>query len=114
NGTCNPVSDQMVINFTPAPIVNAGLDQTICGDIRTVSLNASTFIASGVTWTTSGSGTFSDPNVLNPVYTASDADTAAHTVTLTATSTGMGTCNPVSDQVVVTISSIPVVNAGPD
>lgn len=114
NGTCNPVTDQMIVNFTPSPLINAGPDQTICGDARTASLNATVFVATGGTWTTSGSGTFSDDNILNPVYTASDADTTAGFVTLTVTSTGNGTCIPVSDDVLITIANVPIVNAGND
>jgi len=33
NGTCISVSDMVHINITPAPIVNAGWDQTSCETI---------------------------------------------------------------------------------
>ena len=28
-----PIIDQMIITISPAPIVSAGSDQTVCGDI---------------------------------------------------------------------------------
>jgi len=43
------------------------------------------------TWS-GGTGTFTDPNVLNTTYTPSAADKTAGTVTLTLTSTNNGLC----------------------
>ncbi|MFH1321901.1 MAG: PKD domain-containing protein [Bacteroidota bacterium] len=114
NGTCNPVADNMAITFTPTPTVDAGFDQTVCANNNSVSLSGSVTIASGGIWTTNGSGIFDSPNLLNATYTPSDADTAAGTVILTLTSTGNGTCNAVSDDMVVTITPAPTVFAGDD
>jgi gliding motility-associated-like protein len=115
NGLCNAVSDQMNITITPAPAVNAGADQTICAAGENAALNGSVSIAAGGMWSTSGSGIFSPaPNILNASYTPSAADTAAHTVTLTLTTTGNGNCLPVSDDLILSIRPVPIVNAGPD
>jgi gliding motility-associated-like protein len=111
NGDCLPVSDNVVINFTPAPTASAGSDQTVCANNAVVSLNGSVTIAAGGTWS-GGSGVFSDANILNPTYTPSAAEIAAGTVTLTLTTTGVGDCNPVSDNVVITITPAPMVDAG--
>lgn len=113
NGNCNPVSDQMVVTITPAPTINAGSDRTVCANNATLTLGATVNIATGVSW--SGGGTFSPNNTSITVsYTPSAAEILAGTATLTAVSTGNGTCNPVSDQLILTITPAPVVSAGPD
>jgi hypothetical protein len=115
NGTCNPVSSQFTLTITPAPTVNANVDQTVCADIAGVTLNGSITVAGGAAWTTSGSGTFAPNNVtLNAAYTPSAADKTAGSVTLTLTTTGNGTCNAVSDQMKIFITPAPTVNAGAD
>ena len=70
-----------LITFTTAPTVNAGTDITTCKDITSIALNGYVTIATGGTWTTSGSGTF-NPNAttLTASYIPSAADTAAGTV----------------------------------
>jgi len=112
NGLCNSVSDQVVLNFTPAPTIDAGPDLAVCAGSPTVALNATVTVASGGTWSTSGSGTFTDNNILNPSYTASLADTAAHSIMLRITSTGNGTCKPVTDSLKLTIQPVPIVDPG--
>lgn len=114
NGTCTAVTDQMTIFFTPAPTVNAGVDQTVCANNPNVTLNGSFAVASGAAWT-GGSGTYSPNNTtMNAVYTPSVAERLAGTVTLTLTTTGNGTCTAVSDQMVITITPAPTVSAGAD
>ncbi len=112
NGTCNSVTDQMTIFFTPAPTVNAGPDQTVCANNATATLNGSFTIAGGAAWT-GGAGTFSPNNTtMNATYTPTAAEITAGTVTLTLTTTGNGTCTAVSDNVIITITPAPTVNAG--
>jgi hypothetical protein len=45
NGDCLPVTDQMVVTFTPAPTVGAGSDLAVCANNAEVSLNGSVSIA---------------------------------------------------------------------
>ncbi|HPF66473.1 MAG TPA: hypothetical protein PLC20_02245, partial [Flavobacteriales bacterium] len=114
NGTCNAVSDQVQITFTPAPVVNAGADGTVCANNAAIALNGSVTGATGGTWS-GGTGTFSpNANTLNASYTPSAAELAAGSVTLTLISAGNGTCNAVSDQVTWTITPAPTANAGVD
>ncbi|HMN04495.1 MAG TPA: gliding motility-associated C-terminal domain-containing protein [Flavobacteriales bacterium] len=114
NGNCNAVSDQKVITFTPAPIVSAGTNGTVCANMPGITLNGSVAGATGGAWS-GGSGTYSPNNTtLNATYTPSAAERAAGTVTLTLTSTGNGNCNAVSSQVTYTITPAPTVNAGTD
>ncbi|MCB0766903.1 MAG: gliding motility-associated C-terminal domain-containing protein [Flavobacteriales bacterium] len=114
NGTCQAVSDQMTIFFSQSPVVNAGLDRTVCANDPTVVLNGSVTIATGGVWS-GGSGSFTpNANTLNATYLPSPAEVALGTVTLTLTSTGNGLCNAVNDQMVITIIASPVANAGND
>ncbi|MEZ4757858.1 MAG: gliding motility-associated C-terminal domain-containing protein [Flavobacteriales bacterium] len=114
NGTCLPVASNRVITFTPAPVVEAGVNGSVCANNSAISLNGSVTGATGGTWS-GGAGTFTPNNTtLNATYTPTAAERAAGTVTLTLTSTGNGTCNPVSDQVTFTITPAPTANAGMD
>ncbi len=114
NGTCNPASSSRTITFTPAPLVNAGADGSVCANNSAISLNGSVTGAVGGAWS-GGTGSYSpNTNTLNATYTPSAAELTAGTVTLTLTSTGNGTCNPVTDQVTYAITPAPTANAGAD
>ncbi|WP_299703696.1 gliding motility-associated C-terminal domain-containing protein [uncultured Pontibacter sp.] len=86
---------------------NAGQDQLACAS-GTVQLAGTVTAALGGRWSTGGSGTFSNPDNLNAVYTPSAADISAGSVRLTLTSTGNGNCSPVSDQVLITFYNMAV------
>lgn len=115
NGFCPAVSDSVLITITPAPVVAAGPDQSICS---TGQLALSGQVSGGSAtgqWSTSGNGTFSPSNTsLNAVYTPGSNDLSLGTVTITLQATNIGNCSPVSDNLVVTIVPVPQVNAGPD
>lgn len=65
----------------------AGNDMNICrGNVA--QLNGVAQHYNTIQWTSSGTGTFSNPNILNPVYTPSEADQQAGLVTLTLTAHG--------------------------
>ncbi|HBS87315.1 MAG: hypothetical protein A2W91_03775 [Bacteroidetes bacterium GWF2_38_335] len=114
NGLCNAVTDQMTITFTPSPTVNAGVDRSICSNNPTITLNGSVTVATGGTWS-GGGGTFSpNPNTLNASYTPTAGEISTGSVNLTLTSTGNGTCNAVSDNMIITYTASPTANAGPD
>ncbi|MBN2681760.1 MAG: PKD domain-containing protein [Bacteroidales bacterium] len=113
---CADISDQMILTILPAPFVNAGDDRLVCETDPGVALSG---IISGGTatglWTSSGTGNFSPSATnLNATYNFSAADIAAGSVTITLTSTNNGNCNPVSDQILVTILDVPIANAGSD
>ena len=112
NGLCNAATDLMVITFTDAPTANAGPNVTVCANNATVSLNGSVVTATGGTWS-GGTGTFSpDASTLNATYTPGAADIAAGQVLLTLTTTGVGTCVPVSDDMTISFTPAPTANAG--
>ncbi|NVO21480.1 MAG: PKD domain-containing protein, partial [Bacteroidetes bacterium] len=74
-GTCTGVlvNDAMVLKIDPTPIANAGPDGEICGQ-RAYQLNPVAQFQNTITWTTSGDGTFSNPNILKPTYTPGPND----------------------------------------
>ncbi len=110
-GPCPVLKDTIVLTVTPAPIVSASADQTVCSNNANVNLNGTVEggASTGV-WTTLGSGTFSPNNTeLNAIYLPSDADTTAGNVTLILSSTFQGTCEIVTDTMHVSISNSPIV-----
>jgi gliding motility-associated-like protein len=62
-------------------------------------------------WTTSGSGTFSDPASVNPVYTFGASDTGPVTLTMSVSN---GFCTDGTDNLTVTFLPSPTADAGPD
>src|SRR5690606_30895174 len=90
----------------------AGLDQSVCSNNNTVQLLGSVQFAGGGLWS-GGSGSFSpSADVLTATYNPSAADLTAGFVTLTLTSVGNGTCNAVTDQMIVTSTPAPIADAG--
>ncbi|MBT4190376.1 MAG: T9SS type A sorting domain-containing protein, partial [Lentimicrobiaceae bacterium] len=63
-------------------------------------------------WTTSGTGTFNNPEINSPVYYPSEQDIEDGYVTLTIAGTGSSTT--ITDDVMFTFEKSPVVNPGDD
>jgi gliding motility-associated-like protein len=113
NGGCPAVTSPVTFTLTPAPTLTQGPNQTICGDSAFVQLNASITVATGILWTSNGTGSFAPNNVtLNAKYIPSAADVTAGTVILTAQTTGNGTCNPITKSLTVTITPVVTLNQG--
>ena len=113
NYTCTSTVTQ-VITINPVPIVNAGANQTVCGNNPNVSLTGTVTNATGGIWSSSGTGIFS-PNAttLITTYIPSNADTAAGSVNLYLTSTGNNVCAARIDTMHVVINNAPTIaNAG--
>jgi hypothetical protein len=107
-----PGTDNITLNFTPSPVVNAGAAVSLCANNAVVSLNGSVSGATGGVWS-GGAGSFTPNNTtLNATYTPTAGEIAAGTLTLTLTSTGNGNCNAVAASRVITFTPAPVVNAG--
>lgn len=108
-------SDFVLVTVDPIPVANAGSDQTVCASAGMVNLNGSYLNSTGVMWSTDGSGAFTpSPTDPNATYAFSGADIAAGIVTLSMTTTGGGVCSSIMDNLIVTINSDPVVDAGFD
>ncbi|MBI2966991.1 MAG: gliding motility-associated C-terminal domain-containing protein [Bacteroidetes bacterium] len=114
-GPCPAASDLMILTINPVALANAGSDSVICqGSTYTLSGTVGGGATGGV-WTTSGSGTFNNPNLLTATYTPSVADITAGIVTLTLTTNDpSGPCPAASDQMILNINSSATVFAGAD
>ncbi|MFY9143850.1 MAG: T9SS type A sorting domain-containing protein [Bacteroidales bacterium] len=107
-------SDQMILTIKRIAVANAGSDATICED-ATYTLNGTAQRYSSVSWGSSGTGTFSNPSILKPVYTPSLADITAGSVVLTLTAQPISPCSvSASDQMILTIQRNAIANAGSD
>lgn len=74
NDGVNQITDSVFIAVTPAPIAFAGPDSIICNNWQFEIHEAFAANNEGISWATSGDGTFSDVNVINPVYTPGTDD----------------------------------------
>ncbi|NVO21442.1 MAG: gliding motility-associated C-terminal domain-containing protein, partial [Bacteroidetes bacterium] len=111
---CGVVADQKLLTIIPAPIVSAGLDDTICsGQDFTISASFAGYYNS-LQWSSSGTGTFSNPSILYPTYFPSVSDIEQGSVILTLTASGSEPCASQSDQMVLVIIKSSTANAGPD
>lgn len=105
-GPCGPAVDQMTLAIDPPAIISAGPDQTACSLAAINLAGTNTGAPVGTTWSTSGTGTFSNVNSLTSTYTPTAADDALGSVTLTLTSGDPnGFCGPVTDQMVITFDN---------
>ena len=113
-GNCTPVDDQITLNITPAPVIDAGTDLVVCENNPAVNLTGSVTIASSGIWS-GGAGSYAPNNTsLNTTYNPTPAEIASGTMNLTVTSTGNGTCNPESDNIQISFTDAPTVDAGPN
>ena len=108
-GTCDAVSITGIISFTDCstcyPTAEAGADATICsGEIFQIAGNVGN--ATNIYWTTSGNGTFDNPNSPNPKYVPTNEDFNSGSVTLTvkAQNDSCGSLEELEDSMVLSIS----------
>ncbi|NUY82116.1 T9SS type A sorting domain-containing protein [Flavobacterium sp. MAH-1] len=111
NNPCTPATATYTVNVTAAATANAGTAISTCANSGAVNITdgASATQNTGVQWTSSGTGTFTDDNSLTlAMYTPSAADILAGSVTLTLTSFGNSPCGNVTANKTLTIRPIPV------
>ncbi|MGB0165977.1 MAG: proprotein convertase P-domain-containing protein, partial [Luteibaculum sp.] len=87
------------------PLVDAGEDFTVCTSGASFQLNGTSAAANGWYWTSTGTGSFNNPNILKPNYTPSSSDLAAGFVHLILHHPGDGICNE-PDQDTIRVSFI--------
>lgn len=115
NGGCPDATDEMTLTIQPELTVNAGPDGYTCEGSNFNITGSSAMLYSSLLWTTSGSGTFNNPAILNPVYSPGPADIAAGSVQLTLTGISATPCNGTgSDALTLFIRQEPQANAGTD
>jgi PKD repeat protein len=107
---CGTATDSQVITFTTAPVVSAGTYTAVCYDAANIPLTGSitgnTSDVTGLTWSSSGGGTFSpNANTLAATYTPTQAERNARTINLTLTvSTSLpGACSSITSNASITI-----------
>ncbi len=111
---CVEATDDMVLSISLQATADAGTDATICeGSSYTLS-TANATNATLVTWSSNGTGSFDDVNLVNATYTPSAADVLNGSVILTMTVTSAAPCVGDVDQMVLTINPQATVNAGVD
>ncbi|MBK7212026.1 MAG: hypothetical protein IPH88_01755 [Bacteroidales bacterium] len=111
---CGNASDAMILNISHLAVIDAGPDATICNNETFMLSNATAQFATSYLWTSSGTGTFNNPALLNPVYFPSADDILIGYVTLTINVTSVAPCSSVSDAMILHMVSLAIVNAGPD
>jgi PKD repeat protein len=112
---CPDSSDSMILSISRQAIADAGADTTICqsaGSLTLVNATASHFTT--LLWTSSGTGTFNNANLLNPIYTPSAADILSGSVVLTLNAFSASPCITVNDQMTLHITKQAIAFAGPD
>lgn len=107
-----PGFDTLTIFFNPSPEVDAGDDGTICNN-ENYPIDATVTNACGLNWTTTGDGTFSYPNIEDPIYYPGPGDNGNITLTLSG-----WPCNPCTtsgtDDIQLLVQASPQVDAGED
>jgi gliding motility-associated-like protein len=115
NGLCAAVTKTLAINIFPKPVVNAGLNDTICASAGVINLNGlATFAGAPTTptWSAiSGTGSFGSVNSATTTYAMSANDTISGFVQFEISAQGV--CpNPEKDTISISILKLPFVNAG--
>ena len=114
-GTCVSAQDSLDLTINPTATASAGADDVICeGETYTLT-GAFGGAATGITWSTSGDGSFDNSALPGATYTPGAGDITAGTVTLTITSDDPdagGPCVEATDDLVLTINALPTVTAG--
>ncbi|MBU1012363.1 MAG: T9SS type A sorting domain-containing protein, partial [Bacteroidetes bacterium] len=108
-------TDHVIMTIQAQPIVDIGVDQAMICSNQGYQLFAIAENYGSVTWTSLGDGSFSDVNILNPVYTPGQNDIASGSVTLVVNAIGISACEMLaSDQMILSFYPTIVVNAGKD
>ena len=109
------ISDELSLSINPLPMVNAGPDATLCANSSHLLQGSASGYAS-LMWISPGDGTFSNPTLLNPVYTPGPNDIANGCVTLSLRAYGTLTCSGsyAQDNLSLCFQPLPLADAGPD
>ncbi len=111
---CPIVVASNTITINPITTANAAADATICASGTYTLAGSIGGAASTLSWTTSGSGSFSNPTAANSKYTPSASDISAGSVVLTIkTNDPAGPCSSATDAMTLIIRPTPTVSAGP-
>ncbi|MCF6128171.1 T9SS type A sorting domain-containing protein [Flavobacterium sp. AS60] len=119
NTSCPTVTSNKTLTFVAAPIADAGSDIATCSTCGTVNITANSSASNytSIVWTSSGTGTFTNPTSLTTcTYTPSAADITTSLVqggiTLTLTATGTSPCTTSVSTKVLAITSQTFTSSG--
>ncbi|NQU33336.1 MAG: T9SS type A sorting domain-containing protein [Bacteroidetes bacterium] len=101
--------DYIILPAPPITSAFAGSDKEFC-DMDEMPCEGTATYCESVLWTTSGSGTFSDPEIFTPLYVPSDDDMLEGSVELTFT--GFGPIETVEDKVIFSFALSPNIDVG--
>ncbi|WP_018342824.1 T9SS type A sorting domain-containing protein [Cytophaga aurantiaca] len=107
NNICNAVtSDDLTVHpsTSTGPQANAGADMYIQSN-ETANLSGTASGSSGIIWTSTGTGIFSNNTALTTTYTPSPNDIQNGSVELILTTTGNGACSPAQDRMYLAIGT---------
>ncbi len=111
--SCPLAADGMDLEVVPAPIANAGSDDSTCIDKAYTISGASASNYSSLVWSHNGNGNLTNAGTLTPTYTPASGDEGA-TVTLTLQVNGLANCNPATDDMDISVVQAPSADAGID
>ena len=112
-GSCGQVNATKTLTINPSATVSAGSNQTICSNSTAIMAGSFGGSATSASWKSSGSGSFNN-NSTTAIYTPSNADINAGTVTLTYTTIDQsGICSPVESSMILTIKKAVEINSQP-
>ncbi len=111
-GACGEASSSMILVIYGEPEADAGSDEEIC-ETDVVQLDGYAVNYASVFWETFGDGTFDDPEQLDALYYPGAGDIEAGGVKLQLT-VNSAACNPVIDDMNVSITGQAYADAGED
>ncbi|TAF73799.1 MAG: gliding motility-associated C-terminal domain-containing protein [Bacteroidetes bacterium] len=123
--SCNQVISSTGVTYEEIPTIRIDLvPNSICADTNYIELTSTLTGALQADWYTTGSGSFSPSSSTSPLpvptiirYDLSSAENAnpfATVIGITVSTSGNGTCKTYSDNITVSITGRPFVNAGSD
>ena len=109
----SPASTNATIH-TPVKLT-AGNDQLVCSNTGAINLSATMFSGnSGIIWTTSGTGSFSNAGTPGTVYFPSSTDKTSGSVAINLASLNNGACPAAQSSLALRFASPPSADAGGD
>jgi hypothetical protein len=107
-------TSSMTLYFAAAATASTGGAASICANATYTPENAAATNYSSVHWTSTGDGTYNNPNILHPEYTPGPADKTHGSVKLVMSVGALSICPPAQDTALLTLHSIPAVHLGKD
>ena len=108
NVQCPQVCENLTLNITPEPDLNAGGDLEICRSETVVSLTGQLFNATDAVWgVLIGNGTFTSSNTPNTDYNLDPGDLLLDSIYLTYSLTNVAPCPEKADTILLALSDPP-------